>query len=169
MSNAFGFSFSHGDGVISVKLNERKELSIIECRVEALSSTDALMIGKYQFNIAASYFSFCYNVPVIISPVHVIDSRDSSETFSYTTPYHHVSMKDVPEEVSPFLDPVYALYRESKNSCSPAYRLFCLTKIMEGMFGIIGEQVRRLAIYHETEYQTRQSLIPNCEFIHSSL
>ena len=43
------------------------------------------------------------------------------------------------------LSPIYALYREFKNSSSAYYRLLCLFKIMEGIFGVLRKKAREEA------------------------
>ena len=40
------------------------------------------------------------------------------------------------------LAPIYALYREFKNSNSAYYRLLCLYKIMEGILGVLRKNAR---------------------------
>ncbi|SFF83673.1 methylamine utilization protein MauJ [Neptunomonas qingdaonensis] len=126
--------FSTQMGDVDILKNEKNELIQIIFNCLATSQQEARKIFS---NITApflDYVSFIGNIPIHINLVSCIDINNNIETISFVSPYKNVLL-NIGELSYPIeMHPLYALYRESKNSGSPFYKFLCLYKILEGAY-----------------------------------
>ncbi len=59
------------------------------------------------------------------------------------------------------LSPIYALYREFKNSSSAYYRLLCLFKVMEGILGVLRKKGREEAKALGVRFSMPKETVPD--------
>lgn len=75
----------------------------------------------------------------------IYDVKNQIITIDMVGPEREVTLNPGAQHLSLALSPIYALYREFKNSSSAYYRLLCLFKIMEGILGVLRKKGREEA------------------------
>lgn len=129
------------DGMFEFKKNSAGEKSIVEFDCVATSPVDAKR--KFQTAILPflDYLSFLADCPVVVAMLRVEDPRNDRISVEYVSPYHKTTVN--PHLADLFLEmaPVYAMYREAKNSYSDFYKFLCYYKILEGLLGALRASV----------------------------
>jgi hypothetical protein len=129
-------------GAFNIELNSRNELALIRMRVEARAPSEAR--NKVYDATAASldHLSYLAQVPILTGLMKIYDEKNQATTIDILGPDPEVTLN--PGELHLFseLAPIYALYREFKNSSSAYYRLLCLFKVMEGILGVLRKKGR---------------------------
>lgn len=153
------------DGLFEIKKNERGEQSLIEFECEANSPAQA----KAKFMRAVlpfiDYQAFIANCPIFITTIRVEDVANLRTSINYTAPYRTVIVNPHVKLLPPELKPVYALYRDAKNSHSSFYTFLCYHKILEGLLGSMRANLRTRAAKKKIELTPRRELVPNAEEI----
>ena len=123
------------DGTFEFKKNSQGEHSVIEFDCEAANTAEA----KQKFFIAALPFldliGYSANCPIYIATLKIDDPKNDCQTIEYISPYRKATVNPHTALLLPELRPVYAMYREAKNSHSDFYKFLCYHKILEGLFG----------------------------------
>jgi hypothetical protein len=126
-------------GVFDVELNSRHELALIRMSVEATAPEDA---RNRMYDATAPFLdhlSYLARASILTGQLKVWDSKNQAQMIYMTGPDREVFVNLGTAQLFNELAPVYALYREFKNSSSAYYRLLCLYKIMEGIFSLRGK------------------------------
>lgn len=153
------------DGMFEIKKNELGEQSLIEFECEA----NSLIEAKAKFMRAVmpflDYQAFLANCPLFITTVRVEDATNLRTSIDYTAPYRTVVINPHIKFLPPELEPVYALYRDAKNSHSTFYTFLCYHKILEGLLGTMRANLRTRAAKKMVELTPRRELVPDTEEI----
>jgi hypothetical protein len=130
-------------GAFEVELNDRQELSLIRAQFQATSAIEA---RNKAYNLTAPFLdslSFWSNTPIITGLLEIYDEVNQAYTIDMIGPERAILYGPGAHRIFAALEPIYGLYREFKNSNSTYYRLLCLYKIMEGVFGPLRKNARR--------------------------
>jgi hypothetical protein len=151
------------DGMFEIKKNELGEQSLIEFECEANSTAEA----KAKFVRAVlpflDYQAFLANCPLFVTTIRVEDAANLRTSIDYTAPYRAVVINPHIKFLPPELEPVYALYRDAKNSHSTFYSFLCYHKILEGLLGTMRANIRTRATKKKIELTPRRELVPDAE------
>jgi hypothetical protein len=132
-------------GSFDVELNNRNEMALIRMRVEACVPMEAR--NKVYDAIAAflDHLSYQAQTPILTGLMKIFDEKNEVFTIDVLGPEQEVTLNPGAQYLFPELSPIYALYREFKNSNSAYYRLLCLFKVMEGILGVLRKKGREQA------------------------
>lgn len=122
-------------GNFDFKTNRAQELSMIEFKCTASTHLDARTTFMATVYPALDHLSYSYNVPLFVTVIRVFDATHQAAHIGVTSPYRRHMTGDSLNELFLEMRPIYAMYREAKNSTSDFYRFLCLYKIMEGLLG----------------------------------
>ncbi len=153
------------EGMFEIKKNDRGEQSLIEFECEANSTAEA----KAKFIRAVvpflDYQAYLANCPLFVMTIRVEDAANLRTSIDYTAPYRTVVINPHIKFLPPELEPVYALYRDAKNSHSTFYTFLCYHKILEGLLGTMRANLRSSAAEKNIELTPRRELVPDAEAI----
>lgn len=143
------------------KKNSRGEKSLVEFECTATSLQDA----KSKFLEFAlpflDYEAYVANCPIFIQSIRVDDLNNQVQSIDYVSPYRASTISEHLIEVSKELAPVYAMYREAKNSHSDFYKFLCYHKIMDGLLGTLRTALNHRARKLKIELQRYRDLVPD--------
>lgn len=148
-------------GIFEVKKNESGELSFIQFDCVAKSITEA----RHAFIRAAlpflDHLVYVANCPLFVVSLRIEDQKNHRTTLDYISPYRKATLNPHIGELFIELGPVYAMYREAKNSSSDFYRFLCYYKILEGLLGSIRANAFKQAKQAGIEPQKPKDVVPN--------
>jgi Methylamine utilization protein MauJ len=151
------------EGCFYIRSNKARQLSLIEWECRAISVRDARTRFIEAVYPALDHFSYSHNVPLFVAMVRVFDVTHQSTHIECNAPYR---LQVVPNSMNRlFLDmkPIYAMYREAKNSDSYFYRFLCCYKIMEGLLGGMRASVFERAKKSEIQLTSERDIVPDNE------
>ncbi len=165
LPNAFNGAFTKEDGASFIKFaadgakmrvdtsfgtfyaepNSRNEMALIQMRVEARLPAEAR--NKVYDATAAflDHLSYQAKAPILTGLMKIYDDKNQVTTIDIVGPEQEVVLNPGAQHLFLDLSPIYALYREFKNSSSAYYRLLCLFKVMEGILGVLRKKGREQA------------------------
>ena len=79
--------------------------------------------------------AYATNAPLFIADLWIDDPKNQHTSISNVNPYHKFTVNSHARQVIIEMAPIYAMYREAKNSQSNFYRFLCYYKILEGLLG----------------------------------
>jgi hypothetical protein len=91
----------------------------------------------------------------------IYDNKNHVITIDMVGPEREVTLNPGAQHLPLALSPIYALYREFKNSSSAYYRLLCLFKIMEGILGVLRKKGREEAQALGVPFSMPQETVPD--------
>jgi len=148
-----------------IKTNPDNRISVIEGEFVANDHKEAYYLFMEILNPFLDRLSYICRVPLFVESAYIRNLTTLTQTTLFVSP-------DRPSEfseghLSNFGDliPIYALYREAKNSNSPYYRVLCLFKIMEGFFTKINPELFRKAKTDGVELKNVKLRVPKDDFI----
>lgn len=129
------------EGMFEFKKNRLGEKSLVEFECIARNTTDARK--KFQSAVLPflDYLAYLANCPIVVSTVRVEDKKNDRTTIEYVSPYRNATVNLHVSTLFIEMAPVYALYREAKNSNSDFYRFLCYYKLLEGLLGTLRANV----------------------------
>lgn len=132
-------------GTFYAEVNARNELAMIQMKVEAHTPTEAR--NKVYDATAAflDHLSYMAQAPILTDQMKIYDEKNQVFTIEILGPEQEVTLNTGRQYLFNELSPIYALYREFKNSSSAYYRLLCLFKVMEGILGALRKKGREEA------------------------
>jgi len=132
-------------GTFEGETNSRNEMALIRMRVEAYVPTEAR--NKVYDATAAflDHLSYLAQAPILTGLMKIYDEKNQIFTIDILGPEQEVTLNPGAQYLFHELSPIYALYREFKNSSSAYYRLLCLFKVMEGILGVLRKSIREEA------------------------
>lgn len=123
------------EGMFEIKKNNLGEKSLVE--FECVATNPAEARKKFQTAVLPflDYLSYLANCSVVVAMLRVEDPKNDRISMEYVSPYRKTTVN--PHIANLFLElaPVYAMYREAKNSYSDFYKFLCYYKILEGLLG----------------------------------
>ena len=132
-------------GAFHVDLNSQNEMALIRMRVEARVPTEARNKVYDAIAVFLDHLSYAAGTPILTGQMKIYDIKNQIMTIDMVGPEREVTLNPGAQHLSLPLSPIYALYREFKNSSSAYYRLLCLFKIMEGLLGVLRKKGREEA------------------------
>lgn len=154
------------DGTFEIKKNDQGEQSLIEFECEASGTEEAK--AKFLRTVLPflDYQSFIANCPLFVTTIRVEDTANLRTSFDYTAPYRSVVINSHVKYLHPELWPVYALYRDAKNSHSAFYSFLCYHKILDGLLGTMRANLRTHAEKKNIKLTPKRDLVPDAPEIH---
>lgn len=153
------------EGVFDVKKNASGEQAyvVFECDANGVAEAKELFLkGFLPFLDHQTYLANC---PAVLGTIRVEDPRNLRTSIEYVSPYRHVTINPHTKAIQAELLPVYALYRDAKNSRSEFYTFLCYHKILEGLLGKMRASVRERATKKSVQLSSRRDLVPISEHI----
>ncbi len=156
-------------GSFVVKPAKSGEMGALEFECIASSAREAKEMFLKAASIGLDHLSYVYNVPIVITTIRTFDQKHQSTYFAFSAPYKGSIVKDYVDNLYVEMKPIYAMYREAKNSTSEFYRFLCMYKIMEELFGKTrGRLVRKLK-EKGVIVTTSSDLVPDDPYLPSNL
>jgi len=153
------------EGEIFIYHNSDKELARVEFECETTDTREARNKFLRGFTPFLDRTSFLANVPLHITQISVRDQKHEIQSAYYFTPYHCVQINPHKESIQNDLIPIYALYREAKNSTSPFYRFLCYFKIMEGIFSVLRPKYFKDVRENGKKITPKKELVPSTDYL----
>ncbi len=155
-------------GVFNLVTNAQSEFSGVTFRCRANTFQQARSAFHQGLVPFLDYISYVANVPIIIARVNYSDEKNKVQSFEFTTPYQEILINPTENTLHPEMLPVYALYREAKNTMSPLYRFLCYYKILEGIYNHLRPEIYRLAREHSVDLSSKKETIPDDREMHTN-
>jgi len=133
------------EGVFDMKKNARGEQACVVFECDANTVTEAKELFLKGFLPFLDHQAYLANCPAVLGTVRVEDPRNLNTSIEYVSPYRCVTINPYEKAIQAELLPVYALYRDAKNSRSDFYAFLCYHKILEGLLGKMRASVRERA------------------------
>lgn len=147
--------------MMEFKKNVKGEISLVEfdCTAEGVAA------AKNKFlEFALPYLdhqAYVYDCPLFVQSIRIDDLNNQLQSIEYIAPYRDSLPDQHFIEVQKDLMPVFAMYREAKNSHSDFYKFLCYQKIMDGLLGSLRSNINQRARKLKIELQQRRDLVPN--------
>jgi hypothetical protein len=149
------------EGMFEIKKNAEGEKSLIEFECDAKNTTEA----KQKFRAAVlpflDYLSYISNCPIIIGMIRVEDTKNDRISIEYVSPYRKTVVNPHNANLYTELAPVYAMYREAKNSHSDFYKFLCYYKILEGLLGKLRANLFSKARNEKIDLTRPKEIVPS--------
>jgi hypothetical protein len=107
------------------------------------------------------YETYLANCPLFITSIRIEDPKNLCTDLDYVSPYRNTFINPHIKSVDPDLVPIYALYRDAKNSHSDFYSFLCYHKILEGLLGPLRGKLRQRAKEKGVQLPQRHDTVPN--------
>jgi hypothetical protein len=129
------------EGAFDIKKNGVGEQSLVEFTCVATTPKQAR--EKFQNAVLPflDYLAYLANCPISVAMVRVEDKKNDRIFIEYISPYRTTVINPHIANLFVELAPVYAMYREAKNSQSDFYKFLCYYKILEGLLGPMRAEV----------------------------
>jgi len=153
------------EGVFNIKKNAHNEQSYVcfECETTGVAEAKALFLkGFLPF---LDYHAYLANCPVVLDTLRIEDETNLCTSIEYVSPYRRVTINSHGKMLQNELLPVYALYRDAKNSRSDFYTFLCYHKILEGLLGKMRSSLRERAAHKSVKLSRCSDLIPLSDHI----
>jgi hypothetical protein len=137
-------------GDVKLGKNELGEISFAtyECQSDSIAGAKEMFLrGVLPF---FDHMAYATNAPLFIAALWIDDQKNQHTAIYYVNPYHKFTVNSHARQVIIEMAPIYAMYREAKNSQSNFYRFLCYYKILEGLLSKFHssamKRVRKLGI-----------------------
>lgn len=155
------------EGMFEIKKNSLGEKSLVEFECVATNPTEARR--KFQTAVLPflDYLAYLADCPVVVAMLRVEDPKNDRVSMEYVSPYRKTTVN--PHVANLFLElaPVYAMYREAKNSYSDFYKFLCYYKILEGLLGTLRANVFSRARSEHVDLGRPKEIVPSSSEIHA--
>lgn len=158
--NAAYTKLATAEGELFLHHNKNREISLVEYQCKAKISRDARTKFLDALNPFLDQISYTANIPLHVTQITCIDTKHSIQSVDYTVPHPIVQINPHNAEVRTELIPVYALYREAKNSGSAFYKFLCYYKILEGIYLHLRPSIFKQAKKKSIEITRSKEVIP---------
>lgn len=147
--------------------NSENELSRIEFNCICTSINNAYALFNAVTIPLIDHISYIGNIPITIEKIVGHDKKNNILFSNYDVPYSHYLLDENNNIgfVNEYMRPIYALYREAKNSYSKFYRFLCYYKILEGIYKIIRPETYKKAQKLDMKLVLDREIVPNDKFI----
>ncbi len=141
--------------------NARGEKSLVklQCTATSLQEAKAAFL-KFALPFL-DHLAYTMNCPVFVQAIRVEDVNNQVQSIDYVSPYRKASVTQPLTEIPGELAPVFAMYREAKNSHSDFYKFLCYHKILDGLLGTLRSSVKIRARKQKVALITRRDLVPD--------
>jgi hypothetical protein len=148
-------------GTFEVEFNSKRELALIKMRVEASDPFEAAARVNKASVAFLDNLSYIAQAPIFPGLMRIEDEKNQTLTIEMVGPEREVTITAGRQNLFVKLAPIYALYREFKNSSSAYYRLLCLYKIMEGILSVLRPSARKEAKEYGLKFSIPKETVPN--------
>lgn len=148
------------DGVFEVKKNKKGEQSLVDFSCNATGSKEAILKFHSVVYPWLDYMSYLGNCPLIVSALKTEDLKNGVISIDYIGPYRRSIINPHEGELHNELLPVYAMYREAKNSHSDFYKFLCFYKILEGLLGVLRANIFSRASVAKVKLVRPKDVVP---------
>jgi hypothetical protein len=150
-----------GGYLMEFRKNAAGEKSLVEFQCTATSLREA----KATFLKFALPFldnlAYELNYPIFVQAIRINDLNNQVESIDYVSPYRKASVTKPIMEVPVELAPVFAMYREAKNSHSDFYKFLCYHKMLDGLLGTLRSSVNLRARKQKLELTKLRDVVPD--------
>lgn len=155
-------------GVFDLAVNSKGDFSgaTLVCRAHSLQEAKHIFLEGLVPTL--DHFAYLGNLPLIIVRTLVTDKKHKTFSFGYTAPYQTADLNPGGITIHLEMLPIYALYREAKNSLSPFYRFLCYYKILEGIYRHLRPALFQKAANAGKKLSTMKELIPDDKEINNN-
>lgn len=150
---------------IFIKHNKNRELCVAEYSCQATTASEAREKFLSSFSLYLDHTSYVANIPIHITQITIHDKKHEIRSTIYTSPYSPVVLNAHSADIHNDLLPIYALYREAKNSNSPFYKFLCYYKILEGVYLSLRPELFKLASEKDVKITTVKEKVPSNKYI----
>lgn len=149
------------DGMVEFKKNIKGEKSLVEfeCIVTSLSDAKSTFLDFVLPFL--DYQAYLANCPIFVQSIRIEDVNNQVQSIDYVSPYRTTIINQHLIKIHNDLAPVFAMYREAKNSHSDFYKFLCYHKIMDGLLGTLRSRVKKQARKLKIELQGHRDLVPD--------
>lgn len=150
-----------GGYMMELKKNSRGEKSLIEfeCTAGSLREAKAAFLN---FSLPfLDHLAYTMNCPIFVQTIRIEDVNNQVQSIDYVSPYRKAAVTQPVAEIPADLRPVFAMYREAKNSHSDFYKFLCYHKILDGLLGTLRTSVNARARKQDVELVKRRELVPD--------
>lgn len=151
------------EGQFYIKTNDAKRLSFVELECFAASPQEARTKFINAVYPVLDHFSYAHNVALFVSMIRVMDIAHKSFHVECTAPYRSQVVPNTMSTLFEEMKPVYAMYREAKNTDSNFYKFLCCYKIMEGLLGKMRANAFARAKAAGVDVKIERDLVPDDE------
>ncbi len=148
-------------GVFEFKKNSKGEHSQIEFECETTTTAEAKRMFLNATLPFIDFIAYRANCPIHIATIKINDPKNDRQTIEYISPYRKVIVNPHSSNLLPELEPVFALYREAKNSHSDFYKFLCYHKLLEGLLGTMRSNLFKRAKDSGIKLTRKRDVIPN--------
>ncbi|TDR36994.1 hypothetical protein DFR29_12630 [Tahibacter aquaticus] len=156
------------DGVFEIQKNELGQQSLIEFSCEACSATEARALFHKTALPFLDHLAYVANCPMFVVGLRIDDPNNLRTTVDYISPHREVTLNAHAFSANPDLTPIYALYRDAKNSHSDFYTFLCYHKILDGLLGTRRIALREKARQRNAILSRLRDLVPADKYIADS-
>ncbi|MHB1512888.1 methylamine utilization protein MauJ [Acidiferrobacter sp.] len=147
-------------GQFEIKKNSRGEMSFVESTCTAAGYLAARRQFLEALFLYLDHISYVANCPVFIGTVRIDDPANAITIITYEAPCRKVTVNSHISELFVEMAPVYAMYREAKNSHSDFYSFLCYYKILEGVLGHLRSDVFKTARNKRIKIKGARDVVP---------
>ncbi|KAL0630434.1 hypothetical protein Q9L58_010719 [Maublancomyces gigas] len=149
------------EGMFELRKNSSGEHSLVDFECEAVSAVDA----RRKFILAVlpflDYLTFKVDSPLFVTSLRIEDVKNQVRTLDYVSPYQTATINPHESNLFPELMPIFALYREAKNSGSNFYKFLCYHKLLDGLFGVMRANLFKQAKDKSVTLTRQRELVPD--------
>lgn len=147
--------------MMEFRKNGRGEKSLAEFQCTATSLREAKSTFLKFALPFLDHLAYTMNCPVFVQTIRVEDVNNQVQSIDYVSPYRKAPVTQPLTEIPGELAPVFAMYREAKNSHSDFYKFLCYHKILDGLLGTLRASVNTRARKQKIELKRRRDLVPD--------
>lgn len=129
------------DGTLEVRHNSKREMASLHFKCSAASPAEARRLFLNAVSPFVDHISYLGNVPLHIALVECNDPKNHLRTYNYINPHPQITVNPHEATLYERLFPIYALYREAKNTQSPFYKFLCYYKVLEGIYNHLRPEI----------------------------
>jgi hypothetical protein len=149
------------DGEFIFMQNDSNELSCIKFICMACSSNEARSKFHKVVMPFIDHISYKANCPIHIPLISCEDVGNLCLRINYTSPYPMVNLNPHESQIIENMIPIYALFREAKNTDSSYYKFLCFYKILEGIYKHLRPALFKLAREKDINIQSQKEIVPD--------
>jgi hypothetical protein len=149
------------EGQFIIQKNEANEFSLVEFSCMSTSINDAKQKFLQGIGPFFDYMSYRTNSPVFIVSIRMEDSKNDNQVIEYTGPYQKSVVNAHLGRFRIEMAPIYAMYREAKNSHSDFYKFLCYYKILEGLLEKLRGNVYKAAKEKGVQLSMSKEVVPD--------
>jgi hypothetical protein len=150
-----------GGYMMEFKKNSRGEQSLIEFETTASSIKEAKEVFLRFALPLIDHLSYTLNCPIFIQTVRIMDINNQVQSIDYVSPYLNAPALDPVREIPMELAPVFAMYREAKNSHSNFYKFLCYHKMLDGLLGTLRASINTRARKLKVDLVRKREVVPD--------